>query len=102
MSEIKLSETQATFLRDQPLGKARNKVGAALGLVQATQKELAAVTGITEADLSEIRNGKYKRLYLERAQRIAGAFGVCTDDIFPRLVVRRRAAKPRRKAEVAA
>lgn len=81
---MKLTSEQTAFLKAQPLGTARNKVGAALGLLQATQQELATAARITPADLSEIRNGKYgRRFALETAQRIARVFGTCTDDVFP-------------------
>jgi len=90
---MKLSGVQAAYLREQPLGTAANKVGLALGLVQRTQAELAAAAGVTASDLSDIRNGKYRRLALTTAQRISAVFGVCTDDIFPRLTTTRGARR---------
>lgn len=83
MKETRLSTAQLAFLRQQPLGDSKNKVGLALGLLQITQAEFSEATKIAQPDLSDIRNGKYSRVYLHVAQQIAIALGASTDDVFP-------------------
>lgn len=83
MKATVLTPEQAEQLRREPLGEAPNKLAAALWIARRTQQEFAALVGMTPSDVSQIRNGRYRRLSLETAQRIAVVFGVSTDDIFP-------------------
>jgi transcriptional regulator with XRE-family HTH domain len=83
MKAMTLTPEQLAHLKREPLGDAPNKIALALSLAQRTQRELAAFVGMTEANVSKIRNGNYRRLTLSTSQRIANAFGAATDDIFP-------------------
>jgi DNA-binding Xre family transcriptional regulator len=98
MKALMLTPEQLAHLKREPLGDAPNKIALALSLVQGTQRELAAAVKMTEANVSKIRNGNYRRLTLSTSQRIARAFGAATDDIFPMSEDKpERTAKARRR-----
>lgn len=102
MRLTKLTAAQVAYLKAQPLGSHKNRVGMALGLVLGTQSALAKAAKVAESDLSLIRNGKYAQLSLDIAQRVSGALGACTDDIFPRETHTFTKPAPKREAKARA
>jgi DNA-binding XRE family transcriptional regulator len=102
MRLTKLTAAQVAYLKAQPLAGQKNRVALALGLVLGTQSALAKAAKVAESDLSLIRNGKYSQLSLDVAQRVSGALGACTDDIFPRETHTFTKPAPKRDAKAAA
>jgi transcriptional regulator with XRE-family HTH domain len=98
MGQLNLSATQLADITARPLGGQRNRVEQVLKLIRYSQRELAAEAGMTESDISDIVHGKYRRISLATAQTISGAFGVCTDHIFPpqtHIISRRKKHAPK-------
>lgn len=96
MKTCKLSEAQATYLRAAPWGGSPNKIDLALGLLQATQTELAQAVGMTQPNINQIVRDKAGRLALITCQRIAVTLGVGVDDLWP-LPTKQRVEKMRVK-----
>ena len=97
-----LTLKELTFVRDQAL-TGPNKVRLALGILEATQQELADAANIKPPHLSDIVNGRYSRLALDTARRISRALGACIEDIFPppcAVSRARRAVKGRKRMQV--
>lgn len=80
---MKLNTTQLNTLRRMPLGKAPNRVQAAMDLLQLTQVQVAEMVGSVQPKVSQIVNGKYSRLPIETARDYAEAFGCQIEDLFP-------------------
>lgn len=85
VNDILLSVSQREALNKAPLIKGtRNKVKIALGIVGASQGDLARATGMDAGSISNIANGKYERIALDTCQRIARVLGIdCVDELFP-------------------
>jgi DNA-binding XRE family transcriptional regulator len=83
--DFKLTKTELAALRRRPLNGYRNKIRFALEARRLKQYELAAALGgMPASQVSELINGDYKDIYLDRtARRISALFGACIEDIFP-------------------
>lgn len=55
-----------------------------MALADATQLDVAAGAGLTQATISDIYNGKYADLKHSTVAGIAAYFGASIEDIFPR------------------
>ena len=92
MEVLRLTPKQLAELRRTPTSDP-NKVRLALKARRnAKQYELARAVGMEESHVSEIINGKYSRLSLDTARRIAAVFGACIEDIFPPACAARKKA----------
>jgi transcriptional regulator with XRE-family HTH domain len=78
-----LTPEQLESLRRIPLGIYANKVGLAIHLTLATQLEIEAETGIAQPQISDIVRGKYSRMNVDTARKLAAFFGVSIEDLFP-------------------
>ena len=78
-----LSVEQLAHLRGADVGDAANKVGLAMALTGATQEQIEATTGLKQPYVSSIVNGRYSKLPLETARKIADFFGCLIEDLFP-------------------
>lgn len=84
MERKPLTADQITALRAVPLStELPNRLRIAMALANVTQVEVAEGTALTQATVSDIRNGKYGDLKHSTVQRIAEFFGVFIEDIFP-------------------
>ena len=77
----KLTPEQVEALRSVPLGTMPNKLAVARAMVEADQAAVARAAKLSQAAISDAEAGR--RILLPSAQRIAAAFGVIVDDIFP-------------------
>lgn len=77
-----LTAEQSALLTSEPLA-GPNRLARAMELAGATQVQIEAATGIGQPQVSLIKNGRYSRLSLETAQKIAAFFGVPVDVMFP-------------------
>lgn len=79
-----LTEEQLTALRAVPVTKDfPNRLRVAMALADVKQVELAEGVGMSQASVSDIRNGKYNDLKHTTVQRFADYFGCYIEDIFP-------------------
>lgn len=79
-----LTEEQLTALRAVPVSKELpNRLRVAMALADVKQVELAESIGMSQASVSDIRNGKYNDLKHATVQRFAEFFGCYIEDIFP-------------------
>lgn len=78
-----LSSEQLIALRSVPLGSAANKIRVARAMCEIKQTDLAAATGFTSPQLSDIERGEYKDIPLENCRRLATFFGCAVEDLFP-------------------
>jgi len=76
-----LSEQQLAALRMAVVEP--NRLRVAMALVPVTQVQLAEALGVEQSYISKIVNGRYSRMSLEVAQKLAAYFGCTTDDLFP-------------------
>src|SRR4051812_28588638 len=85
MKAIRMSEQQRAALNAAPVtAESPNKIRIALGIIGATQNDLARVAKMDPASISQIVNGRYERIALDTCQRIARALGIdCVDELFP-------------------
>jgi transcriptional regulator with XRE-family HTH domain len=89
---LHLAPEQIEAMRRLPAGL--NRVKWALDKLEATQDALASASGFSKQHISLIVNSLYRRVALDTARRLAEAFGVTVDDLFP---ADRRTGKDRRK-----
>jgi DNA-binding Xre family transcriptional regulator len=83
-----LTKDQLDTLRSAPLSGQRNKLRIAIAMAAVRQLDVAEATGITQANLSEIVNGKYGAITLETTRKLSGFFGCAIEDLFPAAVRR--------------
>lgn len=79
---VMLTVEQLSALKMAPL-KGANKLAFAIALVGTTQEQMEAATGIRQAYISAIVNGRYSKLPIETARKFAGYFGCQIEDLFP-------------------
>lgn len=79
-----MTTEQLETLRTAPLGEATNRLRIAFALTDRRQSEAVAATGIVASNLSDIVNGKYTRITVETAGKLADFFGCAIEDLFPR------------------
>jgi DNA-binding Xre family transcriptional regulator len=79
-----MTPEQLETLRTLPLGEAPNRLRMAFALTERRQSEAVAATGIISSNLSDIVNGKYTRITVETAGKLAEFFGCAIEDLFPR------------------
>ena len=80
-----LSPKQLRRLRSWPLGGYNNRVAAAIELTKTVQKAMADATGLSAQYISDVANGRYQTISVERAHKFADYFGCLIEDLFPRL-----------------
>lgn len=90
--ELRLTTDQLAHLRRERLNGKRNKIDLALRLRGANGQDLAAAAHLQKSKVSELRNGKYSRISLDMARKLADVFGACVEDLFPPPCVRRKRA----------
>lgn len=61
----------------------KNRIKEILTEKKMSQHDLAAMTGIDQSNISRIANGRYKRIELDTAARIAMALNRSVEYIFP-------------------
>lgn len=78
-----LNREQIRALQAAPINGQRNRLRVALALAGIRQVDVSEATGITQANLSDIVNGKYSAITLETTRKLAGYFGCAIEDLFP-------------------
>jgi transcriptional regulator with XRE-family HTH domain len=77
-----LTREQIDTLEAEPL-MGPNRLARAMELAGATQLQIEEATGVRQPQVSAIKNGRYAKLPLGTAQRLAAFFGVTSDVLFP-------------------
>lgn len=84
MTRKPLTPEQLTALRAVPVtADLPNRIRIAMALADVTQVEVAEGVELTQATVSDIRNGKYNDLKHSTVQRLASFFGCAIEDLFP-------------------
>lgn len=79
-----LTDEQLTALRAVPVTKEfPNRLPVAMALAKVNQVQLAESVRMSQASVSDIRNGKYNDLKHTTVQRFADFFGCYIEDLFP-------------------
>lgn len=80
-----LSRHQLTRLRRADVGVGGHRLRFAMDMLQLTQKQLEAASGVTQANISKLLLGKGSRdgITLGTLQKLSGAFGCSIEDLFP-------------------
>ena len=77
-----LTDKQIRVLRARPVGANGNHLKAAMTLVDVTQQELAAATGLAQGYISNLATGKHA-VTVANAHKFAEYFGCAIEDLFP-------------------
>jgi transcriptional regulator with XRE-family HTH domain len=80
-----LTPKQLRRLRSHPLGGYNNRLAAAIQLTGTVQAEMARTTGLSQQYISDVANGRFHTITVERAHIFADYFGCLIEDLFPRL-----------------
>lgn len=78
-----LTLKQLEVLKAEPLS-GRNRLRRLMAMTGATQEQIEAATGLTQPYISALVNGRYRRLPIDTAGKLADFFGVHIEDVFPR------------------
>jgi transcriptional regulator with XRE-family HTH domain len=79
-----LTAEEVTALRVVPLSdELPNRVPIAMVMTDATQTDIAEGTGLSQATISDIRNGNYVDLKHSTLKKLAAFFGCQIEDLFP-------------------
>jgi transcriptional regulator with XRE-family HTH domain len=78
-----LSRAQIVELTSTPLKKRPNRVKYARDLLDLSQVQISEALGIPQKEVSDMENGQYSRLPLEKARMMANFFGVLIEELFP-------------------
>lgn len=78
-----LNDQQLEELRACDATSVPNRLKKAMELLDVTHVQVAQGVGTSQPNLTDISNGKYSRLPLETARRLATYFGCTIEDLFP-------------------
>lgn len=78
-----MTDEQADWLAECPLGSMVNRVRLAMVLSHLDNSELARRTGLTPQYISAVSTGRQRNLTLRSATTIAAALGLPIEVVFP-------------------
>lgn len=78
-----LSDELIKALVNEPVADEPNRLRRFMGAANVTQPQLEEATGISQPQISAITNGRYRKLNIEVARKLAEFFGCAIEDLFP-------------------